>query len=215
MKTYRFKGNRVVKALKFSLTLASLTVVLAHEADAALYQLNFSDNQGGVGSGQIDVVEVIMGGGSNYEAVSGYLDVTGGGASGSWALYTAGGATTFPNYFYSPSGAYVYNNAVYPDGNNPQYGGVVSLLDNYGLLFTQINGNELNLWGNPNGSYTLGGNVGGWQNFNVAINIDGSGGSGGASLPIIAPVPEPGTLALFLSGGFVLLAGIQRTRKNR
>ncbi len=201
-------------ALKFSMTLAALIMALTHKADAAPYQLNFNDNLGDVGSGQIDIVEVLVGGNTSYQAVSGYLNVTGGGAAGSWTLYTAGGATTFPNYFYSPAGAYIYNNAVYPDGNDPQYSGVTSLLDNYGLLFTQSNGNELNLWGNSDGSYTLGGNVGGWQNFSATININVADGSGETTQLTIAPAPEPATLALFISGGFVLLIGIQRTRKN-
>ena len=95
-------------------------------------------------------------------AASGYLIVTAGQAVGDWTLYTAGGTTSYPGYLTSPAGAYWYNNAVYPSGNNPQYPVNNPLLDNFGLLFTQNNGNELNLWGNADGSYTL------WQYRRVA-----------------------------------------------
>lgn len=196
------------------LVFAFLALGAGSPADAALYQLNFNDSLGDTGLGQIDVVGTLVGTNYNYVAVSGYLDVTGGGAAGNWALYTAAGATTYPGYFTSPAGAYVYNNAVYPDGNNPEYPNVSSLLDNYGLLFTQGNGNELNLWGNPDGSYTLGGNVGGWQNFNVAISIGNTAGPGDAPPLIISPAPEPAALALFLIGGVALLAGAGRKRGN-
>lgn len=82
---------------------------------------------------------------------------------------------------------------MYPTGQNPQYPDANPLLDLYGLLFTQNNGNELNLWGNANGTYTLGGNIGGWQNFNADISIGGT---------TINPVPEPVNCAL---AGFGLL----------
>jgi len=49
---------------------------------------------------------------------------------------------------------------VYPT-QNPQYPDTNPLLDVYGLLFTDSNQNELNLWGNADGSYTLGSNIGG------------------------------------------------------
>ena len=68
------------------------------------------------------------------------------------------------------------------------------LLDVYGLLFTQQNNdNELNLWGNADGTYTFGGNIGGWQNFNVNISFGGT---------TITPVPEPINYAL---AGFGLI----------
>ena len=163
---------------------------IATRAGATLYDINFNDGNGDVGSGQIDVVESA---GDNYYASSGDLDVTAGAASGNWNLYAAGGTTSYPGYLTSPAGAYWYNNAVYPDGNNPQYPDTNPLLDNYGLLFTQNNGNELNLWGNADGSYTLGGDIGGWQNFNVDISIGET---------IITPVPEPSTM---IAGVFLLV----------
>jgi hypothetical protein len=152
----------------------------ANSAVAGIYEITFNDGQGDVGAGQIDVES---GNNCNY-ACSGYLNVTSGGAAGNWSLYTAGGACAYPGYMYSPSGGYIYNNAVYVGGGNPQYPATNPLLDYYGLLFTQSNGNELNLWGNADGSYTLGGNVNGWQNFNVQISFQNT---------TITPVPEAAT----------------------
>jgi hypothetical protein len=188
---------RVMKAFKAAILFAAFALVIAHPAGAGLYQITFNDGNGNAGAGQIDV-ECANG---NYSACAGYLNVNAGGAVGNWTLYTASSATPYPGYNLSPAGAYWYNNAVYPTGNNPQYSGTGALLDVYGLLFTQSNGNELNLWGNADGSYTLGGNVGGWQNFNVQISLQGT---------TITPVPEPITLALPIFGGLVLTTGLAR-----
>lgn len=172
---------------------------VATPAGATLYDITFNDGNGDVGSGQINVVESAA---DNYYAASGNLDVTAGPASGNWNLYTAGGTTSYPDYLTSPAGAYLYNNAVYPTGNNPQYPDTNPLLDEYGLLFTQDNGNELNLWGNADGSYTLGGNIGGWQNFNVNISIGGT---------TIAPTPEPSTM---IAGAFLLVPIVTRALRS-
>jgi hypothetical protein len=154
---------------------------------AALYEITFNDRNVNVGSGQIDV-ETANG---NSYAASGYLTVTAGAAVGAWTLYTAGGTTTYPNYLTSPKGAFYYNNAVYPTGKNPQYPAKNPLLDDYGLLFTQKNGNELNLWGNADGTYNLGGYIGGQLSFNVNISLGGT---------TITPVPEPINYALAAFG---------------
>jgi hypothetical protein len=170
--------NRIT-AFRTFLWAVVLVCGLAHRAGASLYGITFNDGQGDSGSGQIDVQQA----NNNYYASSGYLTVDSGGAAGNWTLYSAGGYTSYPGYLTSPAGAYRYNNAVYPDGN-PQYPSANTLLDLYGLLFTQSNGNELNLWGNADDTYTLGGNVNGWQNFNVVITFGGT---------TIAPVPEAST----------------------
>ncbi len=167
---------------------------------AALYDITFDDGNGNVGTGQVDVQP---GGNNRFFAYSGYLQVTSGGASGTWNLYTAGGTTPYPGYLYSPSGGYIYNNAVYPTGQNPQYPLVSSLLDVYGLLFIQANGNELNLWGNSDGTYTLGGNIGGYQNFNVNIGFGGT-----ANNPIITQAPEPNTITLTALAGLLAASRI-------
>lgn len=185
MKTLNFNIPALCASLALCLTPARV--------GAALYDINFDDGSGNVGTGQVDVQPI---GNNNYYAYSGYLQVTSGGASGLWNLYTAGGTTSYPGYLYSPSGGYIYNNAVYPTGQNPQYPTVNSLLDVYGLLFTQVNGNELNLWGNADGTYNLGGNVGGYQNFGVNIGFGGT-----ANSPIITQAPEPNTITLAALGG--------------
>ncbi len=175
-------------------------------ADAALYDITFDDGNGNVGSGQVDVQSAGI---NNFYAASGYLQMTAGGASGTWNLYTAGGTTTYPGYILSPGGGYIYNNAVYPTGQNPQYPSTSSLLDVYGLLFRQSSGNnELNLWGNADGTYTLGGSVGGFQNFNVNIGFGGTAGN-----PIITQAPEPTAIALAtLTGVFAAFGRFRRRR---
>jgi hypothetical protein len=186
-----------VAKFQVALLLVFLAFGVANQAAAALADISFNDGHGDVGTGVIDLV----GANNTFQAVSGYLDVTSGGAAGHWNLYTAGGSTTYPNFFTSPGRGYWYNNAVYPTGVNPQYPGVNVLLDYYGLLFTQANGNELNLWGNADRSYTLGGSINGFQNFNVTISPAGVGGSFGLT---ISPVPEASTAAapLLLLGVF-------------
>ena len=149
---------------------------------AGLYEITFNDGGANVGNGTLDVV-------GGY-AASGSLSVTAGQALGNWIL--TGGTTSYPSYLTSPAGAFWYNNAVYPTGQNPQYPVTNPLLDDYGLLFTQNNGNEVNLWGNADGTYTLGSNIGG-QTVTVNIRFGGT---------TIVPVPEPINCAL---AGFGLI----------
>ena len=191
-----------MKPLKTLTLFAGLVLGITTQAGAALYNITFNDGNGNVGSGQIDVESA----NNNYYAASGYLDVTSGPAIGYWNLFTARGTTPYPGYIYSPSGAYIYNNAVYPTGQNPQYPDTNPLLDYYGLLFTQSNGNELNLWGNADGTYTLGGNINGYQNFNVTISFGGT---------TITPVPEPVNVALGIFGGISLVVILARSRSVR
>jgi hypothetical protein len=182
-----------MKTLKTLALLAVLALGITAQAGAGLYDITFNDGSGNVGSGQIDV-ELAN---NIYYAASGSLTVTAGQAIGNWSLYTAGGYASYPNHLTSPAGAYYYNNAVYVTGQNPQYPIANPLLDENGLLFTQANGNELNLWGNADGSYTLGGNIGGWQNFNVTISFGGTS---------ITPVPEPINCAL-AGFGLIMVCG--------
>lgn len=195
----------MLKKLNIAMVCVSLAWCLTSRAGAGLYDITFDDGNGNVGAGQVDVQS---GGNNIFYASSGYLQMTAGGATGSWNLYSAGGTTPFPGYIYSPSGGYIYNNAVYPTGQNPQFPGVSSLLDTYGLLFTQGNGNELNLWGNADGTYTLGGNVGGFQNFFVNIGVGGASGN-----PIITQAPEPNTITLAALIGVLAALGVFRSRR--
>ena len=192
---------RLMKTLKTLTLFAALVLGIMTQAGAGLYNITFDDGNGDVGSGQIDVEMA----NNYYYAVSGSLTVAGGKASGGWNLFTAGGNASYPNYLTSPAGAYWYNNAVYPTGN-PQYPIANPLLDDYGLLFTQANGNELNLWGNADATYTLGGSIDGRQNFNVTISFGQT---------TIAPVPEPVNVALGVFAGvflIVIFAGSQPVR---
>ena len=163
-----------MKVFKAAILLSSLVLGITHQAIAQYFDINFDLGAGNIGTGQFQVQANID---NTFYASSGTLDISGGAAAGTWTLYTEDGSTTFPSYLASPGGGYWYNNAVYLDGVNPQYPSTDPLLDNYGLLFVQGNGNELNLWANADGSYTLGGSVGGFQNFNVVLAI-GGGGSG-------------------------------------
>jgi hypothetical protein len=185
-----------MKVLKVAILLSSLVLGITHQASATFYDINFDLGAGNIGTGQFQVQANID---DTYYASSGTLDISGGAAAGIWTLYAAGGNTTFPDYLTSPGGGYWYNNAVYIDDVNPQFPCTDPLLDNYGLLFVQ-GGNELNLWANANGSYTLGGSVGGWQNFNVALAIGGGSGSPGINF---LQVPEPTAAVLLILGSLL------------
>ena len=174
--------------------LTALVLGITTQAGAVLFNITFDDGNGNVGSGQIDV-ELANG---IYYAASGSLTVTAGQASGTWSLSTAGGYTSYPNYFTSPDGAFIYNNAVYPTGYNPQYPISNPLLDEYGLLFTQDNGNELNLWGNADGTYNLGGYIGGSLILDVTISFGGT---------TITPNPAPASKLVFTTTAVSVTAG--------
>jgi len=167
-----------MKAIRITILAAVLALDLKVQGDG-LININFTDGGSNVGSGQIDVV--------NGYAVSGYFDVTAGLAAGNYTLYTAGGTGTFQNLITSPSGRFIYDNAVYvPPATNPQYPATNPILDNGGLLFTDASNNEVNLWGNADGSYT----------FDAFINNAYLDPTGIIGTSTITPTPEPSSLAL-------------------
>ena len=84
---------------KVALLLVVLAFGVANQAGAALVNISFNDGVGDVGNGVIN----ITGANNTFQGVSGYLDVTSGGAAGHWNLYTAAGLTTYPNFFHLPS----------------------------------------------------------------------------------------------------------------
>lgn len=189
---------RTIKTIKTLTLLAALAVGITPQAGAGLYGITFSEPANGdYGSGTIDV--------ENGFAVSGTFNVTSGPAAalGVWTLYPAPVKQSYPSYLTSPAGAFWYNNAVYlSPATNPQYYPPANpYLDNYGLLFVRsgpggITGtsgeDELNLWGNSDGSYTLYGDI----NGNRYGPTDVSG------VKTITAVPEPINCAL---AGFGLI----------
>jgi hypothetical protein len=188
MKSQKTDQIRWTMAFKISTLIACLALGGVNLARASLYDITFDDGQN-IGSGQIDVESQS----GNCFACSGYLNVALGGATGEWTLYVPANNNCYPGYGTSPGGGYWYNNEIYPNGVNPEYPGTTGiLLDVYGLLFTENNGsgNELNLWGNPDGTYTLAGSINGFQNFDVVISFGNT---------TIVPVPEaPTTITCLL-----------------
>jgi hypothetical protein len=169
-----------MKTIKVTILMAVLALGLRARADG-LYDITFSDAGNlNVGSGQIDIV-------GGY-AVSGYFDVTAGVAAGSFSLYTAGGTGgTWNSLLSSPLGAFQYDNAVYlPTSTNPQFPtDPAAYIDNGGLLFTDVNGDQINLWANGDGSFSFYGDIN-----NSAYDPQAVGVS------TITPTPEPSSLAL-------------------
>lgn len=182
-----------MKTLKAATLILSLASGILTQAGAAVFDISFNLGGGVTGSGLLNVLQATNG---SYFAASGNVAISGGTAAGNWTLYTAGGATTYPGRLTSPAGAYWYDNAFYPNGTNAQYGNVVTQLDNYGLLFT-LGSDELNLWGNADGSFTLHGSIGGFQNFNTQLF---SSGGPGTQVITFNQIPEPSVAALVTVG---------------
>ena len=175
-----------MSAKNITILVAVLAWGVKAQADG-LYDITFSDaGDVNVGSGQIDVV-------AGY-AVGGYFDVTIGAALGAYTLYTGGGTSgTWTSLLTSPQGAFYYDNAAYiPTSTNPQYSSdPTAYIDNGGLLFTDVSGDEINLWANGDGTFSFYGDIGG-NKYNPAVI--------GSST--INPVPEPSTtLFSFLLSG--------------
>ena len=156
--------------------------VFASVSRAGLYGITFDDGNGNAGSGQIDV--------EGGYAVSGSFDVTSGAAIGVWTL--TGGTPSSTTQ--SPGGYFTYDNMVNL-GSDPY------LTTAGGLLFTDNNSDQLNMWANANGGYDLWAESGG-----IYIVEAGSYPSyPDATSPgtgTINSVPEPITCAL---AGFGLI----------
>ncbi|MEI9864664.1 MAG: PEP-CTERM sorting domain-containing protein [Limisphaerales bacterium] len=184
-----------MKTLKIAMLLAILTVGINVKADG-LYDIFFTDGGSNVGYGQINVQ-------SGY-AISGFFNVTAGAAIGSYSLYTAGGTGTYGSPLISPAVAFYYDNAVYL-GSNPQYPINNPFVDNSGLLFTDINNNEIDLWASSdNGTYTFDGYIN-------HVYLDPSGIIGTST---ITPVPEPSSIAILTSMLIPTAAVLRRKIKS-
>ncbi len=99
------------------------------QVKADLFTFTYSDGNGNVGNGTLTASAL---GGGEFLATSGTLDVTGGGAVGTYLLYPGG-----PGVTSSPYGTYIYDDVLYPT-SNPS-------LDFYGLLFRE-SGLEINIY---------------------------------------------------------------------
>ena len=163
-----------MKNLKITLVSLVLALDITAQADG-LYDITFSDGGANVGFGQLNV--------QSGFAIGGFFNVTSGAALGSFSLYTAGGTVAFPGFLPSPGNNFNYNNAVYLT-LNPQFPATNPYVDGSGLLFTDLSGNEINLWGNADGSYTFYGVINGIQYNPQALGVS-----------TITPVPEPSSLA--------------------
>lgn len=98
----------------------------------------------------------------------------------------------------SPSGAFNYDNLLTPGGD--------PLLDTGGLLFTIAGGNELNIWGTGQGTYST------WTHDGTGYPIQNN--STLFTLTSSASAPEPGTLAMFGVGLGLAFIGGWRRRKG-
>src|SRR5262245_3566843 len=119
--------------------LIALAAVLAMPATAGAETFTFSATDGGSGTFSYGVLAATANGDGSYTATGGYLVVLSGPLAGVYTLVPNPGPP-FP--FFSPSGAFIADNQLYPDED--------PTLDPFGLLFAG-NGLEVNIWGNGEG----------------------------------------------------------------
>ena len=145
-------------------------LVIAVQARASLYDITFTGG-GSAANGQIDVVGGV--------AISGFLDITAGGNSGTYALLPGAG-----NYSTPPGWQFTYDNAVNP-ASDP-------FVNNSGLLFTS-GSIAINLFSeNAAPGYGLYGYPPQWS-----PSVDN-----GTATISLAAVPEPTTM---IAGALLLL----------
>jgi hypothetical protein len=159
--------------------------------------------QAGAGQGA-DPLFVFTDTGSTFN-ISANLNAT---ANGNGSFTVNSGSGTFntqpivliPGAGTSPLGAFIYNNVLYPTAT-PQ-------LDIDGLLFRNtVTGAELNIWGNPDGSYST---YVGTASGNYSLQNNSSTFTMGLA------TPEPGTWMLMLAGlGIMLLSSARRTGNTK
>jgi hypothetical protein len=161
--------------------LAALFLTLAAGA-AHAQTFVFSYVGAGVsGSGTLTTTLLAPG---QYAVIGGTDVATGGGVNGTLTLLVNSAS---PNEAYSPSGYFLYDDLLFPNGD--------PLVSNGGLLFGNGAGGEVNLYSNGPDDYVYYDNTG----YNVPITFDPS------------MVPEPAAFAIFIPG----LAGLVHIRRRR
>jgi hypothetical protein len=172
----------------FGGAVLALGLVAAVGAHAATYVADYTATDGSGANAQLTITTsntLDAAGGYDILSVSGLVDgqtVTG--------LIPNGSP---PNPVTSPSGAFIYDNVLFP-GSDP-------VLDVYGVLYSSTGEPEWNLWGVSPGSYNLYSFNG--SSFDVASN-------GVLSLTF---VPEPATWA-FLILGVAMIGFAARRRRD-
>jgi hypothetical protein len=162
-------------------TLALPATFCSASNQAYLFTFNIGGNQGNA------LLSSTEPGGGQFWTVSGTLGVTAGADTGTYSL-TAGG----PSSFFSPNGAFIANNVLYPS-SDPD-------LDSNGLLFGG-GGLEINIWGNGPGNYSFYS----WDGSSIDVAASGPSTVG------LQAVPEPASLSL-LGSGLIGLAGVLRRK---
>jgi hypothetical protein len=142
------------------------------------FDFSYSDGSGNVAHGSLTGIDL---GNGRFLITSGTLVVTGGADFGTYSLFPGG-----PGETSSPTGAFLFNDVLYPS-NNPS-------LDSDGLLFTG-NGLEINIWGNSPGNYSF------WSWNGSSYNVQ----STGPATFQVSAAPEPTTFALF---GLMAVGGV-------
>jgi len=130
-------------------------------------------------------------GGGQFLVTGGTLHVTAGAAVGNYPLFPGG-----PAAFFSPSGAFIVDNVLYPTSN--------PVLDVDGLLFSG-SGLEINIWATGPDNYSFFAFNG--SSFPVAA-------SGTPDSIQVSSVPEPSSLALVCLGS-VTVGGWYGVRRRR
>jgi len=118
--------------------LAALCLTVTTRANATLMAISFDDGGNNAGTGVIDVE-------SGY-AVSGGFTVTAGLAAGDWTLFGETAASAGAGS--SPNGYFNFDNMIFL-GSDPY------LTSNGGLLFTNTDGDQLNIWADAADTYSM------------------------------------------------------------
>ena len=161
------------------MTLAALVISVTTQAGATLMAISFDDDGNNAGSGTIDV--------EGGYAVSGSFMVTAGLATGYWTL--TGGTPSTAGSGTSPNGYFNYDNMVFL-GSDPY------LTTTGGLLFTDGLGDQLNLWADSPGTYSMWAVNSSGTYYVEAGSYPGFSGATGYGTSTITNAPTPPMLSI-------------------